>query len=454
MPEALDDLDPAHLRERVESLRRCFELCALISSSIDVDDVLERIMTASRQALDAETCSLLLTEQETGDLVFTVAQGPVADKLPKGHVLRRGEGVAGWVQLNAQPVLVPDAYADPRFNPEVDRRTGYRTRTIMCVPLAVKNRLIGVAALINKNGGGPFTGEDLELFTIIAAQASIAIDNARLHQAMLAKQRMEFELSIAASIQHDFMPHSPPCVPGFELAGTSVSCDSTGGDYYDYLPHPDPACTGLSVAVGDVSGHGIPAALLMASARALIRARASQPGMLGEMLSDVNRLMSRDTGQSGRFMTLFWLALDPASGTLAFVRAGHDPALVYNPRSDSFSELAGKGLPLGVESCYGYEQASRHGFEKGEVIVIGTDGVWECRNAAGEMYGKDRLREAVAGSANLHARDILQACMDDVEAFRGKTPRQDDLTIVVLKCLQDGGQEPQNCNIFNNATVL
>ena len=441
-----DDDTPENLRQRVESLRRCFELCALISSSIDVDDVLDRIMTASRQALDAETCSLLLTDAESGDLVFAVAQGPVAHLLPKGRVLRRGEGVAGWVQMNAKPVLVPDAYADPRFSPEVDRQTGYRTNTIMSVPLAVKNKPIGVASLINKNGGGPFTEADLELFTIIAAQASIAIDNARLHTAMLAKQRMEFELEIAASIQRDFLPHSPPCVPGFELAGASISCDSTGGDYYDYLPHPDPASTGFSVAVGDVSGHGIPAALLMASARAFIRARSAMPGMLVEMIADVNRLMSRDAGQSGRFMTLFWLALDPASGQMSYVKAGHDPAMVYNPRTKAFHDLDVKGIPLGVEACWGFEQASRRGFETGEVIAIGTDGIWECRNAAGEMYGKARLRQVIADHASLHARDILQAALDDVEAFRGQAPRQDDLTLVVLKALQDGGLPIQNCS--------
>lgn len=436
MPPSPEDTDTLRLRQRVESLRRCFELCALISSSIDVDDVLERIMTASRQALDAETCSLLLTDQETGDLVFTVAQGPVADKLPKGHVLARGEGVAGWVQVNGKPALVPDAYADARFNPEVDKRTGYRTRTILCVPLAVKNRPVGVASLMNKNSGGPFTEEDLELFTIIASQAAIAIENARLHQAMLAKQRMEFDLSIAASIQRDFLPHSPPRAPGFELAGASISCDSTGGDYFDYLPHPDPESGGFAVAVGDVSGHGIPAALLMASARALIRARAAAPGRLSEMLQEVNRLMTHDTGQSGRFMTLFWLAVDPSRREMTWVKAGHDPAMVYSPASKTFSELDVKGIPLGIEPCWGYEQARRRGFEAGELVVLGTDGIWECRDQGGRMYGKERLKDVVASHSSLHARDIVDAALNDVQGFLGRCPRQDDLTLVVLKSLR------------------
>jgi len=432
-----DSQAPEHLLRRMENLRRCFELCALISSSIDLDDVLERIMTASRAASDAETCSLLLTDESTGDLVFTVAQGPVADQLPKGHVLRRGEGIAGWVQVNATPVLAPDAYADPRFNPEVDRRTGYRTRTVLCVPLAVKNRPIGVASLMNKTSGGPFTEDDLELFTIIAAQAAIAIDNARLHQAMLSKQRLEFELEIAASIQRDFLPHAPPRVPGFDVAGATTPCDSTGGDYYDYLPHPDEFSQGFSLAVGDVSGHGIAAALLMASARAMIRAKAAQPGALAEKITGVNRLMSNDTGQSGRFMTLFWMSLDPVKGQLRFVKAGHDPAIVYSPRTDAFTELDCKGIPLGVEPCWGYEEGARRGFEAGELLVVGTDGIWECRNPAGEMYGKERLRAVVASNAGRRAQEIVQAALASVESFRGKAPRQDDLTLVVVKCLKD-----------------
>ncbi len=439
MDSAPSSREIERLTGRVESLKRCFQLCALISSSIDVDDVLERIMTASRQALDAETCSLLLTDQASGNLVFTVAQGPVADMLPKGRVLKRGEGLAGWVQVNNQPLVVPDAYQDPRFHKDVDKQTGYTTRTVMCVPRAVKNKPIGVASLINKSGGGSFTDEDLELFTIIAAQAAIAIDNARLHQAMLAKQRLDFELEIAASIQRDFMPHSPPPAPGFDIAGASLPCDSTGGDYYDYLPHPDQDCSGFSVAVGDVSGHGIPAALLMASARALIRARCTLPGMLGDMLSDVNRLMAHDTGQSGRFMTLFWLAVDPVRGQMRYVKAGHDPMLIYHPQSCLFTEMDARGIPLGVEPCWGYTEGFSRGWRAGELFVLGTDGIWECRNAAGEMFGKERLRQTVARHAEKRSKDIVAAVMEAVNAFRGAATCQDDVTLVVLKALTTCG---------------
>jgi len=424
------------LARRADNLKRCFELCSLITSSLDVDEVLEHIMTTSRRALNAETCSLLLTDQDTGDLVFTVAQGPVADKLPKGHILKRGQGVAGWVQMRGEPALVPDAYADARFNPEVDRRTGYHTRSILSVPLAVKDRVIGVASLINRTDGRPFDTDDQELFLLIAAQAAIAIENARLHQHLLAKQRLEFDMAIAASVHNDLMPHAPPPTPGFDLAGISISCDATGGDYYDYLPHPDPDSPGFSLAVGDVTGHGIGAALLMASARAFIRSQAERPGGdLGAMLEGVNRLLCRDTGDSGRFMTLFWLAVDPASRTLCYAKAGHDPALAYNPADGRFQDLDARGVPLGVTPDWRYTAACRQGISPGEVIVLATDGIWECRGPGDEMYGKERLRGAIASSAHLGARDVLEAVLESVSAFRGAHPQTDDVTLVVLKAL-------------------
>jgi sigma-B regulation protein RsbU (phosphoserine phosphatase) len=191
----------------------------------------------------------------------------MSDSLRQGFRLRRGEGLAGWVCENAEPLLIEDAYADARFNPDVDRRTGYRTRTILTLPLAVRGRVIGVSQLINKEDGSPFNAEDLELFTLICDQAAVAIDNARMHAEMLKKQRMEFDMELAANVQQGFLPKCVREITGLDVAGVSRSCDETGGDYYDFIFRDGrQGLPGqLVVAVGDVTGHGIPAALLMAS---------------------------------------------------------------------------------------------------------------------------------------------------------------------------------------------
>ena len=419
---------------RAASLKRCFELCALITSSLDLDEVLERIMTTSRQALEAETCSLLLTNPDTGDLVFTVAQGPVADKLPRGQLLRRGEGIAGWVQMTGEPALVQDAYADARFNPEFDRRTGYHTRSVLSVPLAVHGRIVGVASLINRADGQPFDNDDQEVFLLIAAQAAVAIENARLHQHLLARQRLEFDLEIAASVHNDLTPHGVPELPGFDVAGVSLSCDATGGDFHDFLPHPDAVEGGFSVVVADATGHGIAAALLKAGVRAYVRAMAAHGGTLTGMLDGVNRLMCQDTGQSGRFVTLLWLAVAP-DGEIEYVKAGHDPALLYTPETHAFEELSARGVPLGVSPEWQYQPGAHPALTPGQVLVMGTDGIWECRNGLGEMFGKERLKQAVAHSAEQDADSILRTVLDTLDDFRGNQPRNDDVTLVVLKAL-------------------
>lgn len=425
---------------RAEQLKRCFELCGVINSSLDLDKVLELIMSTSRQALGAETCSLLLVDESEGagkgDLVFEVAQGPVQVKLQPGLRLKSGQGVAGWVSKSGKPLLIEDAYADGRFNPDVDRQTGYTTKSILCVPLAVKGRIIGVAQLINKFDGEAFDASDLEMFTLIGAQAAVAIDNARMHREMLVKQRMEFDMELAASIQQGFIPKGPPILPGVDMAGCGASCDETGGDYFDFITFPPDAASRsvrAGVAIGDVTGHGIPAALLMASVRAYLRARMLSPGGVAEIVSDVNRLLSADLGMTGRFMTLFFLEVDASARTFRWVRAGHDPAIVYDPESDSFDELGGKGIPLGIEGDWNYAESVLEGVRSGLVFVLGTDGIWEARNPAGEMYGKDRIRELVRLYAAQSATSIADAILRDLETFMCGLPQRDDVTLVVVK---------------------
>lgn len=425
---------------RVEKFKRCFELCGVINSSLDLDKVLELIMSTSRQALGAETCSLLLVDESEGpgkgDLVFEVTQGPVQGKLQPGFRLKPGQGVAGWVSQSGKPLLIEDAYSDGRFNPEVDRQTGYTTKSILCVPLAAKGRGIGVAQLINKFNGEAFNASDLEMFTLIGAQAAVAIDNARMHREMLVKQRMEFDMELAASIQQGFIPKGPPILPGVDMAGRGASCDETGGDYFDFITFPPDAAARsvrAGVAIGDVTGHGIPAALLMASVRAYLRARMLSPGGVAAIINDVNRLLSADLGMTGRFMTMFFLEVDASTRTFRWVRAGHDPAIVYDPETDCFDELGGKGIPLGVEGDWDYAESVLEGVRNGMVFVLGTDGIWEARNPAGEMYGKDRIRDLVRRYSTQSAMRIADAVICDLETFMCGLPQRDDVTLVVVK---------------------
>lgn len=431
--------EAGRLAERLGSLKRCFALSRLISASLDLSEVLERIMTTSRQALAAETVSLLLVDDTPGpgqgQLVFTVAQGPASARLQTGFRLDRGEGLAGWVAEAAAPLLVADVYDDPRFNQDVDRLTGYRTRSMICVPLIYRDRVVGVVQGINKQGGGVFGDDDLETFSLLAAQAAVAIVNARLHREALDKQRLEFDMEVAAGVQQGFWPKTAPPLPGLELAGISLPCDATGGDYYDYLLRPgfDGAGETCCLAVGDVTGHGVQAALLMASARAFLRSRLQFPGGPAEVLDHVNRLLARDLGMTGRFMTLFFLEFDPACSCLHFVRAGHDPALLYDPGRDTFVELDGKGIPLGIDANWRYEENTLSGLPSGGVLLCGTDGIWEARNASGEMYGKTRLCEVVRRRAGGDARTVARAVLADLDTFRQGEPRLDDVTLVVLR---------------------
>ncbi|MBN1510639.1 MAG: SpoIIE family protein phosphatase [Phycisphaerae bacterium] len=248
------------------------------------------------------------------------------------------------------------------------------------------------------------------------------------------RMRLRHSLTLAKEVQQTLLPGAPPQIEGLDVSGTSIYCDETGGDYYDFveLRRIGPRC--LAVAVGDVTGHGIAPALLMASARALLRSRIGQAGGLGLMLGEVNRQVHADSSR-GRFMTLFLGVLDPDTRTIRWVCAGHDPPITYDVATGSFGELRGGDLPLGITDDTVYEEY-RASLPAGErVIVIGTDGIWEASNEAGEMFGKDRLREVLRSHATQPAEAIRQAITDAVVAFRGSHPQEDDITLVVVKVL-------------------
>jgi sigma-B regulation protein RsbU (phosphoserine phosphatase) len=247
--------------------------------------------------------------------------------------------------------------------------------------------------------------------------------------------RIRESLKLATEVQQNLLPQREPSLPGLEISGQSLYCDETGGDYFDYLEVSRDPLGAAAIVVGDVSGHGAHAALLMASARAALRLRALLPGGPAEILADVNRQFTADVGVSGAFMTLFYLAIDSTRKAVRWVRAGHDPAILYDPGSDSFEELSGRGSPLGVDEDAFFEEREKIGLSPGGVIVIGTDGIWETAGPDGRLFGKEALRQIIRTSCNRSARDITKAVLQALEAFRQGLKPADDITMVVIKIL-------------------
>ena len=249
------------------------------------------------------------------------------------------------------------------------------------------------------------------------------------------RMRIRKALDVAHEIQQTLLPSGEPEIPGFAVAARSVYSDETGGDYFDYFPCGDRECARYGFVVGDVTGHGIGAALLMATARAFVRAEADQPEALARRISRVNRLLTADTRHSGNFMSLFFLEIEVGARNVAWVRAGHDPALLYDPVRGAFQELDGPGLVLGVDEDYAYRQQEMTIEHAGTLLLLFTDGIWEAHDGHGRLFGKERLKAIVKDHAADSAARIRDRIVAAVDRFRGDLPREDDMTLIVIKAL-------------------
>jgi sigma-B regulation protein RsbU (phosphoserine phosphatase) len=252
---------------------------------------------------------------------------------------------------------------------------------------------------------------------------------------LLERERMRQSLSLAKEVQQHLMPGADPQISGLDIAGTSIYCEETGGDYYDYLTAGIAQEGKIGVVVGDVSDHGVPSALLMTTARAFLRQRFSISGNIDQIVSDVNRQISRDVKESGRFMTLFLCEIDRVNAMIQWVNAGHEPAMILDRETGLFDDLTGGSLPLGVSENAPYQKFQRK-LESGQIILIGTDGIWESQNPSGDMYGKERFKDVVQKHATEPANQILKAVIDEIDNFSQAHEKADDVTLVVVKVIE------------------
>lgn len=249
------------------------------------------------------------------------------------------------------------------------------------------------------------------------------------------RSQMKAAMDLAMEVQQNLLPQAMPEVNGLDIAAQSLYCDETGGDFYDFLKIGSGNSHQIGITVGDVSGHGISSALLMASVRAFLKSRVTHPGSVAEIITDVNRLLTGDIGDSGQFLTLFYATVDAEDKALRWVRAGHDPAIYYDPVADSFEELKGEGMAIGLESSFEYRENLLAGLAKGQILLIGTDGLWETQNVRGEMFGKDRLKAIIRRESLTSSEEILHNIGTALKEFRGERKQEDDITLLVMKII-------------------
>jgi len=420
-PQASPDTATADSRE-LARLRVLVEASKLINSSIEPEELFSTIVSMAREQLGVERGTLFFVDEAKGEIWARIpAEGEISEiRLPLGR------GIAGTVAATGETVIVHDAPSDPRFDPSVDRRSGFRTRSILCVPIRNrKGRIVGVLQLLNKKEG-TFGEADLEFLALVSEHVAIGMENATLHLSLLEKDRMQRELAFGKEIQKRLLPEPPQGIAGTEIAATSVACFEVGGDSYDFI---ELASGDLAVAIADVSGKGVAAALVMSSLQAALRVAAPLDGSPVRLAARLDKLV-RELAGGRKYVTLFFGYYEPETGRLRYVNAGHNPPLVLH--EGGVTTLASTGVPIGLVPSPAWREAEVV-LERGASLVLFTDGMTEASSPDDEEFGNERFQALASSLAGRPPAGVIEALLEGVTAFEGGTRPSDDKTLVVLR---------------------
>ncbi|MGE5220848.1 MAG: PP2C family protein-serine/threonine phosphatase [Omnitrophica WOR_2 bacterium] len=416
-----------------ERLALLYHLSQTFNSSLDLSEVLNRVMDEVIAVTHAERGFVMLKQGDDrgGQLEFRVARG-LDQKTLEDPQFQISRSIVERVAGDGKPILTSDAQADERFN--IRQSVMFLgLRSILCVPLNVKDRIIGVIYVDNRWQSGLFTQADLELLSAIASSAGIALENARLYEVAIEKGRMERELQMARKVQYSLLPHETPDIPGWNFAGRWKPAREVGGDYYDFIRMKAPY---LGLVIADVTDKGMPAALFMASTRSIIRATMTEKTSPLEGITHANQLLCAEANDN-LFVTLFYAQLNVQTGELVYVNAGHNPPIFFSFQTvtgNHLSPLMYTGMQLGVELGTEYHQKTIH-IDPGDFLVLYTDGVTESMDVNNQEYGMERLQGVILDNKEKTPEGILSAILQDIESFTGGMPPSDDITLVVGKRL-------------------
>ena len=411
------------------SLARILDVARKLSRPFELQETLELIVDTGCHVLGADRASVFLFDARRNQL-FSKATSS-RDEIR----FDADKGIAGECLKNRRIIRVDDCYADPRFNPEVDRATGYRSESLLAIPLVgMEEEAVGVMQLLN-SARGRFDDHDEHLADLFAGFAALAIQRARNLEDRLRTAKLENDLSLAREIQVNLLPKKVPSCPGYEIAAYSRPAEETGGDIYDLVPLDGSVGAGkLLLLLADATGHGIGAALSVTQVRSMLRTAARAGVSLDQIGLSLNNQLAEDL-PGNRFITAFLGVLDPVEHSLSYHALGQGPLLHFHARTGSFDELGASSIPMGILKHSALPRPDALVLEPGDLVLLLSDGIYEYRSPEDEEFGNARVRRVVDANRSESAAQVLEALKDELFGFARGAAQLDDLTAVVLKRL-------------------
>jgi phosphoserine phosphatase RsbU/P len=421
-------------RRTITQLSLLFEATRLLNSTLDLAELLDLILKIAKTEVKADRGTVFLVDSKNRQVWSFVAQGLDHQEIrvPFGH------GVAGRVAVTGEIVNVEDAYALEYFERSFDQKTGYHTKSLLCVPIRhAAGYIVGVIQLLNQSETGKFSKEDEDFLLKLSGHMAMALENARLHRDALEKQRLERELEMARGIQRSLLPDSPPVIPGFELSVVNEPCYEVGGDYYDFLTLGPQT---LLLVIADVEGKGVSSALVMSNLQATLRALVMHLHSLEVLALSLNEMMYNDT-KSRKYLSIFLGLVDTRRNGLHYINAGHVPPILVSGETGEYQLLQDGGTVVGLFPSAEYTRGSVN-LKAGDVLVASTDGITEACDAEENEYGYQRLAACVARHRDKSAEQIVEAVLAEVREHAKAETHIDDKVLMVLKITKNQSWDP------------
>lgn len=412
-------------RQPDDRLALLYRLSQTFNSSLDMNEVLDRVIDEVIAILHAERGFVMLFGPD-GSQTFHAARGLDRRTIEQPQ-FQVSQSVVQKVASEGQPILTSDAQSDARFNMRQSVML-LGLRSILCVPLKVKDEVRGVVYADNRIEAGIFTTADLDLLSAIASIAAIAVENARLYQMAVEKGRMQRELQLAREMQSGFLPQEIPQIPGWDFAARWLPAREVAGDYFDFIPVGQDA---LGLVIADVTDKGAPAAMFMIFSNSIIRGSVHPSMEPAESIRNSNRLIC-DKSPDAMFVSLVYAQLNIHTGVVTWVNAGHNAPIYYNSSEDRFHPLRRSGMVLGIDPEAEYEQHTLT-LQQGDFLLLYTDGVTDAINAQSKEFGQARLEQMVFEHRQASAGEIVRRIENAVAQHSGESTPFDDITIVLVK---------------------